>query len=110
MLKEKRQIPGDAIKNEQTLEELLNNLMNFPGWHRERSTEWIDMVALGENLIAQIPHFQTTDEDLFIIEITGSHGLADRPPVLAQLVRRVREINRQSVERIGRPLLLLLFS
>lgn len=110
MNKNKRKIPADAVKNEQSLEEILRDLMDFPGWHRDRSAEWIDMVTIGGTLTTEIPHFRTAEEDFFVIEITGSHGLIERPPLISQLAKRVRELNQQSQERIGRPLIFLLFS
>jgi len=110
MNKNKRKIPADAIKNEQSLDGILQDLMKFPGWHGERNADWIDMVTMGGSRTNGIPHFHTTEEDFFVIEITGGHALLERPPLISQLVKRVSEINQRSQERVGRSLLLLLFS
>lgn len=105
-----RRIPAAAIHSEQMLESIFDNLMNFPGWHGQNNAEWIDMITAGNSLAVQIPHLQTAEEDYFVIEVTDSHLLTDRPPVIAKLIRLVQETNRQSQERLGRSLLYVLFA
>lgn len=105
-----KQIPADVLRNDRLLEQHFADLMNFPGWHSERITEWIDLVSPGQGITAHLSHFHTTEEGQFIIEVTESKTLGGNLMTLPQLIRKVREINERSQQRIGRPLLVLLFS
>ncbi|MEZ4617287.1 MAG: hypothetical protein R2867_17500 [Caldilineaceae bacterium] len=42
----KQKINGNDLKNEETINELFRNWMNFSEWHTARLDEWIDMVSL----------------------------------------------------------------
>ncbi len=106
----KRQIPADGVLNEQTIDKMVEELMNFPGWNGHRIDEWIDTVTLGLSPNNSIPHFRSAEEESFVIEISNSNLFLTKPPLIMRLVQKIAQVNRRSQERIGRPLLTLVFS
>lgn len=106
----KRRLPAEALTNETAIDNLFNNLMDFPGWNEARLDEWIDMVALGEAATPAAAHFRALEPEEFTLELTGTDHLLTRPPLLTHLLRRIAKVNRRSQERLGRPILSLLVS
>ena len=105
----KQRLAADTIRTPQDLEQHLEGLMNFPRWHRDRAAEWIDLVTLGSGPAHNIPHFRTLEQECFLIEITNSTSVAN-PAIMLQLLKSVEEVNRHSQQRLGYPLLSLLFT
>lgn len=106
----KRRLPAEALTNEAAIDNLFNNLMDFPGWNEVRLDEWIDMVALGEAATPTAAHFRTLDPEEFTLELTDADHLLARPPLLAHFLRRIAKVNRRYQERFGRPILALVLS
>lgn len=101
----KRRLPAEALTNEAAIDNLFQNLMDFPSWDNARLDEWIDMVALGEAATPPAAHFRTLDLEEFTLELIDADRLLTRPPLLAHLLRRVAKINQRYQERLGRPIL-----
>jgi hypothetical protein len=105
----KRQLFGDKIGSEPLLDSMLDELMGFPGWHSHRRDEWLDMVMLGTDVSATVPHLRTADEVQFVLEIVNSETLLARPGLAIRLLKLVTAVNRRSQERGGTALVTVAF-
>jgi hypothetical protein len=106
----RRRLPAATLIQEKAIDELFEDLMDFPGWDDAHLDEWLDMISLGEANHPVSAHFRAQDEETFAIEITSADKLLNRPKLLSHLLRKLSKVNKRAQERLGRAVLLLAIS
>ncbi|MEM7027967.1 MAG: hypothetical protein AAF629_00135 [Chloroflexota bacterium] len=109
--REKRQkkcfdLEAEVISNDEALDEIFTNLMQFNQWDKAGIDAWIDLVSVHEGSDPALAHFTSDDDSLFFIQIRNSKALKRRQ--VMKLNKKIRRINRRYMKKHDKPILALM--
>ena len=102
----KRKVNGRDLKNEQVIDQIFRDLMNFPDWENGRLDQWIDMVSLTDPANPAHPRFHASAPESYVIELHDI-DLPSQQHHLTSLIRRIAVVNKRYQARMGRPIISL---
>jgi hypothetical protein len=85
-------------------------LMGFPDYYGRNMNAWIDCMTYLDEGDLGMTHFSLSPGQIFGIEIPETEAFMQRVPELAEaLISRTAFVNLRYMERVGKPVIALLF-